>query len=143
MRDTPRLRPCPCCDGPPQYATGIHGARFQVYVYCCHCSMRTEIGETYDTVAADWNKRPTTNLTDPAARRFLREAMDLRSRLASADAFSGALLREMTALRRERDTHAQRLRGESIFRRVAAQRGVSQDVLQEMFLRWVEEVRSA
>lgn len=58
MRDSPKLLHCPCCEGPPQYATGITGTTWQVYVYCCHCGMRTEIGETRETVAGWWNKRP-------------------------------------------------------------------------------------
>ena len=56
--DFPDLLHCPCCDGPPQYASGIRGVEIQVYVYCCHCTMRTEIGESYEEVAAVWNKRP-------------------------------------------------------------------------------------
>lgn len=129
-RDTPELLKCPCCGGPPQYASGITGVRVQVYVYCCHCGMRTEIAETYEAVAAWWNKRA---LNAPA----FREASDTRARLAAADAFNGALLREMVQLRRERDLYRDRLRGANEFRMIAARLGVEQDTIRARFLEWL------
>ena len=91
MRDTPELLHCPCCDGPPQYATGISGVRFQVYVYCCHCPMRTEIVGGYEAAAAVWNKRVSLDAAEQRGRQE-REAEIvgwLRTAAAECGAYSG------------------------------------------------------
>lgn len=62
LPDLPDILNCPCCGGPPQYAQGINGLRIQVYVYCCHCPMRTEIVGSHEAAAAVWNKRPAAKV---------------------------------------------------------------------------------
>lgn len=117
LPDLPDILNCPCCGGPPQYAQGINGLRIQVYVYCCHCPMRTEIVGSYEAAAGGWNKRPmhldaaraavaaadaytertknTSAMSGVVERRYLREALAevdrLTARLAAAEACASIL----------------------------------------------------